>query len=163
MKKKLSLLGTITLIGASTTSLVACNTPQKYTTEELTKIKEENKINTTNQEIRDNLEWISSQEKPLNKIDNKWYFVVWRNDDNDDLKISKFKNSVKLNIGETYNINESLLLFNGNFAANLKIDLEVILKNGIPITWFFDRDSTFLKSVYRWNGNEEPNTPFISP
>ncbi|WP_338992238.1 hypothetical protein [Spiroplasma endosymbiont of Seladonia tumulorum] len=58
-----------------------------------------------------------------------------------------------MNIGETYNINESLLLFNGNFAANLKIDLEVILKNGIPITWFFDRDSTFLKSVYRWNFN----------
>ncbi|PQM30046.1 lipoprotein [Spiroplasma poulsonii] len=44
MKKILSLLGTITLIGTSTTSLVACNTTQKYTPEELAKIKQENKI-----------------------------------------------------------------------------------------------------------------------
>ncbi len=35
MKKILSLLGTITLIKTSTTSLVACNTPQEYTAEEL--------------------------------------------------------------------------------------------------------------------------------
>ncbi|UZQ30876.1 MAG: hypothetical protein OHM56_05080 [Spiroplasma phoeniceum] len=62
-----------------------------------------------------------------------------------------------MNIGETYNIKEGLLLFNGNFAANLKIDLEVILKNGVPLTWFFDKDSAFLKSVYRWNNDSEPN------
>jgi hypothetical protein len=55
MKKILSLLATITLIGTSTTSLVACNT-HEYTPEELAKLKEENKINTKNKEIRDNLE-----------------------------------------------------------------------------------------------------------
>ncbi|UZQ30764.1 MAG: hypothetical protein OHM56_04415 [Spiroplasma phoeniceum] len=71
---------------------------------------------------------VYANETPFNKVDNKWYFVVWRNDNNSDLKISKFKNNVKLNVGETYTINESLYLFNGNFAANLKIDLEVILK-----------------------------------
>ncbi len=51
----LSLLGTIALTGTSTTNLVACNKPQEYTKEELAKLKEENKINTTNKEIRDNL------------------------------------------------------------------------------------------------------------
>ncbi|RUO85690.1 DUF3688 family protein, partial [Spiroplasma endosymbiont of Megaselia nigra] len=35
------------------------------------------------------------------------------------------------------------------------------LKNGVPLGWFFDRDSAFLKSVYRWNNDSEPNTPII--
>ncbi|WP_253301098.1 lipoprotein [Spiroplasma endosymbiont of Phyllotreta cruciferae] len=153
MKKILSLLGTITLIGTSTTSLVACNKPQEYTKEELTKLKEKNKINT-----KDGiLEWIAAQEIPFNQVDNKYYFVIWRNDNSGDWKISKFKNNIKLNVGETYTINESLYLFNGNFAADLKIDLQVILKNGVPLGWFFDRDSAFLKSVYRWNKDNEPN------
>ncbi|QIA70551.1 lipoprotein [Spiroplasma citri] len=42
MKKILSILGTMTLIGTSATSLAACNTPQ-YSEEELTKIKEKTK------------------------------------------------------------------------------------------------------------------------
>ncbi|MFW4371436.1 MAG: lipoprotein, partial [Spiroplasma sp. hy2] len=54
MKRLLSILSTITLIGISTISLVACNKPQEYTTKELAKLKEENKINTNNQEIKDN-------------------------------------------------------------------------------------------------------------
>ncbi|MBW3059458.1 hypothetical protein D6D54_08440 [Spiroplasma poulsonii] len=151
MKKILSILGTITLVVTSTTNLVACNTPQEYTKEELKELKEKNKINTTNQEIRNNLEWMAAQEKPFNTVDNKYYFVVWRNDNGGDWKINKFKNNVKLNIGETHNINDSLYLFNGNFASDLKIDLQVILKNGVPLGWFFDRDNSFLKLVYRWN------------
>lgn len=43
MKKILSILGTITLIATSTTSLIACNTQQKYTPEELQELKEKNK------------------------------------------------------------------------------------------------------------------------
>ncbi|WP_338968445.1 lipoprotein [Spiroplasma endosymbiont of Lonchoptera lutea] len=43
MKKILSILVAITLIETSTTSLVACSTPQ-YSEDELTKLKEENKI-----------------------------------------------------------------------------------------------------------------------
>ncbi|MFU0252544.1 lipoprotein [Spiroplasma sp. Moj] len=74
MKRLLSIIGAISLVGTSTTSLVACNTPQEYTKEELEHLKKENKINTTNQEIRDNLEWIAPQEKPFNKVDNKWYY-----------------------------------------------------------------------------------------
>ncbi|WP_353487118.1 lipoprotein, partial [Spiroplasma phoeniceum] len=89
MKNILILLGSITLIGTNTTSLVACNTPIIYTPEQLKELKEKNKINTDNQEIRDNLEWIASQEKPFNKIDNKWYFVMWHGNVNDDWKIIK--------------------------------------------------------------------------
>ncbi|WP_425377954.1 lipoprotein [Spiroplasma endosymbiont of Polydrusus pterygomalis] len=97
MKKILSLLGTITLIGTSTTSLVACNTAE-YTPEELAKIKEENKINTKNQTIRDNLEWIAPQEKPFSEIDNKWYYIIYK-DNSNNIKLSKrINNNPDVNI-----------------------------------------------------------------
>ncbi|KAF0851802.1 lipoprotein [Spiroplasma poulsonii] len=89
MKKILSLLGTITLIGTSTTSLVACNTSQ-YSEEQLKKQKEKYKIDT-----KDGiLEWIAPQEKPFNQIDNKWYFVVWKTNN---WNITKFKNNTLIN------------------------------------------------------------------
>ncbi|WP_374696276.1 lipoprotein [Spiroplasma endosymbiont of Polydrusus formosus] len=60
MKNILSLLGTITLIGTSTISLVACNT-LKYTEKELSDLKEKHNINT-----KDGiLEWIAPQEKSI--------------------------------------------------------------------------------------------------
>ncbi|WP_338992767.1 lipoprotein [Spiroplasma endosymbiont of Seladonia tumulorum] len=86
MKKILSLLGTITLIGTSTTNLVACNKPQ-YSKKELADLKEKNKINT-----KDGiLEWIAPQEKPFNQVDNKWYFAIWKPNNSIYWKISKFK------------------------------------------------------------------------
>ncbi|WP_338991825.1 lipoprotein [Spiroplasma endosymbiont of Seladonia tumulorum] len=103
MKKILSLLGTITLIGTSTPSLVACNKKHEYTPEELEKFKKENKINTKNQTIRDNLEWIAPQEKPFNKIDDKYYFVISRVNKNDDWHISKFENNILLSDNEKKN------------------------------------------------------------
>ncbi|RUO86145.1 lipoprotein, partial [Spiroplasma endosymbiont of Megaselia nigra] len=85
MKNLLIILGTITLIVTSTTSLVACNTPQ-YSEEGLKKLKEENKITTKN----GILEWIAPQEKPFNTVDNKYYFVVWKTNT---WNITKFKNN----------------------------------------------------------------------
>ncbi|MFW4370882.1 MAG: lipoprotein [Spiroplasma sp. hy2] len=57
MKKILSILGVITLIGTSTTSLVACNKIVEYTPEELKELKEKNNINTKD----GTLEWIAPQ------------------------------------------------------------------------------------------------------
>ncbi|QIA68604.1 lipoprotein [Spiroplasma citri] len=91
MKKILSLLGTFTLIGTTTASVVSCNKTQ-YSEDELKKLKEENKINTDNKEIKDNLEWVAPQEKPFKEIDNKYYFVVWRSDKNGNWRIVKFLN-----------------------------------------------------------------------
>ncbi|WP_338992731.1 lipoprotein [Spiroplasma endosymbiont of Seladonia tumulorum] len=91
MKKILSIIGTITLIGTSTTSLVACNTniALQYTKEQLKELKEKNKINT-----KDGiLEWIAPQEKPFNEVDNKYYYVVWRGDKNDSWYLTKFNNN----------------------------------------------------------------------
>ncbi|RUO85954.1 hypothetical protein, partial [Spiroplasma endosymbiont of Megaselia nigra] len=90
MKKILSLCGIITLIGTSTTSLVACNTTQ-YNEIQLKELKGKNNINT-----KDGiLEWISPQERPFNNNpdDNKYCFVVWRSNENADWRIVKFQNN----------------------------------------------------------------------
>ncbi|WP_338956176.1 hypothetical protein [Spiroplasma endosymbiont of Polydrusus cervinus] len=99
MKKILVSLITITLIGISTTSLVACNRPQENTKEELAKLKEENKIDTNDENIKNNLEWIAPQEKPFNEvIDNKWYYIIYK-DNSNNIKLSKrINNNPDVNI-----------------------------------------------------------------
>ncbi|RUO85981.1 hypothetical protein [Spiroplasma endosymbiont of Megaselia nigra] len=148
MKKILSLLGTITLIGISTTSLVVCNTPKKYTPEELKKLKEENKINTDNQEIKDNLEWIAPQEKPFNKFDDKLYYVVWRGDENNDWRIIKFKNEENKGLLEDYN--------NFIICINKEKKLYIFKKQGtIGLSHKWNKNDDYFKSVYRWKGEEQ--------
>ncbi|RUO86552.1 lipoprotein [Spiroplasma endosymbiont of Megaselia nigra] len=144
MKNILTILGTITLIGTSTTSLVACNNKPKiheYTKEQLTKLKAENKINT-----KDGiLEWISPQEKPFNTVDDKYYFVVWRGDENDAWKIIKFQNNAEQReeqILENYK-NFRLILHNQKVLYIIEIN-----KRGIP--WNIE-SLNYFKSVYRWN------------
>ncbi|MFJ1522677.1 lipoprotein [Spiroplasma sp. ald] len=152
MKKILSILSTITLIGTSTTSLVACNTPQEYTKEELKELKEKNKINTTNQEIRNSLEWIAPQEKPFNKVDSKYYYVVWRGDKNTDWRIIKFKNYDLSHNKILDKHNECVLVL--EFLSSHNTDL-FIQENKYPNRrWYWKNDNgTYIKSVYRWNLN----------
>ncbi len=151
MKKILSFLGTITLIGTSTTNLVACNTPQEYTFEELAKLKEENKINTKNQTIRDNLEWIALQESPFNA--DKYYYVVWRGDKNNNWRIVKFKHSNGQKVNDKYN---KYKLISSNDEKNL-FNL-FILKGSVSYFWLKKDDGTHFKSVYRWNlDTKEPD------
>ncbi|WP_338955913.1 hypothetical protein [Spiroplasma endosymbiont of Polydrusus cervinus] len=90
MKKILVSLITITLIGISTTSLVACNNVAEYTPEELKELKEKNKINTTDKTIKNNLEWVAPQEKPFNEKNDKLYYVVWRGDEKSNWRIINF-------------------------------------------------------------------------
>nr|CAK99148.1 hypothetical lipoprotein transmembrane [Spiroplasma citri] len=156
MKKILSLLGTITLIGASTTSLVACNT--RYNEDELEQLKIENKINTTNQEIKDNLEWIAPQEKPFNEVDNKYYFVVWRSDKNDDWKIIKFNNNEKIKRWhpKTLDVQNNIKLCLTNYAE-IPIDIDLSIDASTINLWKSD-NGTYIKSVYRWNlDTKEPD------
>ncbi|QED24045.1 lipoprotein [Spiroplasma citri] len=153
MKKILSLLGTITLIGTSTTSLVACNT--QYSEEELTKLKAENKINTTDENIKNNLEWIAPQEKPFNQVDNKYYFVVWSSDDKNDWRIIKFQNNDLQHNKILDKHNECVLVL--EFLSSHNTDL-FIQENKYPNRrWYWKNDTknTYFKSVYRWNDEEQ--------
>ncbi len=158
MKKILTLLGTITLIGTSITSLVACNTPQEYTKEELVKLKEENKINTANQEIKDNLEWIAPQEKPFNEVDNKYYYVIWKSKN---WNITKFKNNKEIQNKDSFKVLEQkdeYKLKLHRYSLNYEVDLNVYEPSNMT-NWPLRIDyGTYFKSVYRWNG-EEQNLP----
>ncbi len=150
MKKLLIFLGTITLIGTSTTSLVACNTPQEYTSEELEKLKEEKNINT-----KDGiLEWITPQEKPFNNVDNKYYFVVWKTNN---LNITKFKNNTLID-----RWHPSIELDSKNEDENYKLNLELIRGHGTIVIRSYsvisDWPAPRFKYVYRWNSvTSEPN------
>ncbi|KAF0850201.1 lipoprotein [Spiroplasma poulsonii] len=142
MKKILSLLGTITLIGTSTTSLVACNTSQ-YSEEQLKKQKEKYKIDT-----KDGiLEWIAPQEKPFNQIDNKWYFVVWKTNN---WNITKFKNNTLIN-----RWHPSIEIENKNEDENYKLNLEWIRGHGTIVIRSYsvisDWPAPRFKTIYRWN------------
>lgn len=153
MKKILSLLGTITLIGTSTTSLVACNTPA-YTDVQLQEQKEKNKINT-----KDGiLEWIAPQEKPFNQVDDKWYFVIWRSNEKNDWRIVKFKfnNSQITNIDkyDKYIIQCSL---KQGYNSGLMLIEERNHGNVLIKRWEDDSKQEYFKSVYSWNNDSEPN------
>lgn len=150
MKKILNIFGIITLTSITNTSIVSCNNKLIYSNkkelkeEELTKLKEENKINTTNKQIKDNLEWITPQEKPFNKIDNKHYYVVWRGNNNIDWRINKFKNNKEQRekqILENYK-NFRLIFHNKKVLYIIEIG-----KQGIP---WNKENFNYFKSVYRW-------------
>ncbi|WP_338954657.1 lipoprotein [Spiroplasma endosymbiont of Polydrusus cervinus] len=153
MKKIITILGTITLIGTSTASLVACNTPQ-YTEKELSDLKEKNNIKTKDGV----LEWIAPQEKPFSQVDNKYYFVVWRGDKNAGWKIAlfKFENTNVTNIDQygkyiiQYSVkqgyNSGLMLVEKRNPGN------VLIKR-----WEDDNKQEYFKSLYRWNNDSEPN------
>ncbi len=151
MKKILSILGAISLVGTSSTSLVACDNIAEYTPEQLVKLKEENKIDTKDQTIRDNLEWIAPQEKAFNKVDDKYYYVVWKSEN---WNVTKFKNDKVLDRWK----NTKVELDSKNKDENYKLNLEWYQKNGVINTIIIrsysvisDWPAPRFKSVYRWN------------
>ncbi|WP_374697006.1 lipoprotein [Spiroplasma endosymbiont of Polydrusus formosus] len=154
MKKILGILGTITLIGTSTTSLIACNT-SLYSEKQLKELKEKNNIKT-----KDGiLEWIAPEEKPFNQIDNKWYFVVWCGDNNSDWRIVKFKNNIDLNIPAGKRNLDNLSGYNLNLTnSGIKgINLNIYKSAIVAFSHWWDRSDDYFKSVYLWNNDSEPN------
>ncbi|QIA70797.1 lipoprotein [Spiroplasma citri] len=160
MKKILSLLGTFTLIGTTTASVVSCNKTQ-YSEDELKKLKEENKINTDNKQIKDNLEWISPQEEPFDTSDNKYYFVVWRSKLNSDWRIIKFKNDKEKSKEETVDVDNNYFLILHWWDAP-KVHYWALTVSGLrhhaEHIWGENSGINYFKSVYRWNLDiQEPN------
>ncbi len=122
---------------------MACNKSQEYTPEKLAKLKEKNNIN-----INGNiLEWIEPQEKKFNKVDNKYYYVVWKGQN---WNITKFKNNNLID-----RTHPSIQIDKKNEDENYTLNLEwkspmvtvVIRSYGIISDWPAPR----FKSVYLWN------------
>ncbi|MBW3057837.1 hypothetical protein D6D54_00710 [Spiroplasma poulsonii] len=153
MKRLLSIIGAISLVGTNTTSLIACKDKiHEYTPEELAKLKQENKINTANKEIIDNLEWMAQQEKPLNNIDNKYYYVVWRGDKNNNWRIAKFQNTEKQRYNK-FDDQDKYYIFIGQYKTETNFDIIISEQQSSYKTikpWQID-NGVYFKSVYRWN------------
>ncbi|WFG95652.1 lipoprotein [Spiroplasma citri] len=156
MRKWLSFLGAITLLGTSTTSLVACNNTPQYNEEELQQLKQENQICTNCKEIKENLEWIAPQEKPFNTVDNKWYYVVWRGNENEEWRIVKFKNDKFPKQKIHYKGKEKITINYGNFSGFQRLkDLYFISRDSLTIKYWSEDSGKYFKAVYRWNGGAE--------
>ncbi|APE74297.1 DUF3688 family protein [Spiroplasma citri] len=103
---------------------------------------------------------VYADDKPFITVNNKWYFVVWRGDKNDDWKIIKFNNNevnIIIDNFKNYELEKYDLPLLGN-------DLYIKNKSGIRCeSWKDDTKNNYFKAVYRWNNNSEPNTPIIDP
>ncbi len=105
-------------------------------------------------------EEVYSNDKPFNEVDNKYYFVVWRGDKNADWRIIKFKNNemtIKIDNSNNRQLQKTDLgmgryLYITNDSGFVKY-----------VTHWTDDNGSYFKSVYRWNNDGEPNTPFILP
>ncbi|WP_338954345.1 lipoprotein [Spiroplasma endosymbiont of Polydrusus cervinus] len=133
MKKILSFLGTITLIGTSTTSLVSCqndNNKYKYYYDEkeqptptLTKPLENSRWSLVNK---------NEYKNEFNKKINKWYVIVY---------FSKYKNE------NIFAIDKEKISFAGVTEDNF-----IAVGGGLYVN----------QVIYRWNGDNEPEKPTIN-
>ncbi|UZQ29163.1 MAG: lipoprotein [Spiroplasma phoeniceum] len=119
MKKLLSIIWAISLVGTSAASLVSCN--KQYSEDELKKEKEKNNI-TTKDGI---LEWIKKQKKPFNElIDNKWYYIIYK-DNSNNIKISKrINNNPDVNIKLPWS-NSWIKVYRWNGEENKSPNLDI--------------------------------------
>ncbi|GAA6238961.1 MAG: hypothetical protein SPLM_10780 [Spiroplasma phoeniceum] len=174
MKKLISILGAIGLTATSTRSLISCEKPNNNEngdnkpepTPEPKKPQQPPKDN--------NWEEVYAYDKPFNQVDNKYYFIIWRGDKNNDWNINKFYNSSG---GSYYAVDEKSqiqLLFKKNeyffgikeFYKNKSKNKIIISKNNVlnVIKEFdiYNIDSSYFKAVYRWNSDsQESNLPKI--
>ncbi len=156
MKRLLSIIGAISLFGTSTTSLVACNKPQ-YNEKELTDLKEKNNI-TTKDGV---LEWMAPQEKPFDKVDSKYYYVVWKGKKEDNWRLIKFQNNKEIERFKPLFIdkqNENTL--NINKFSEIPIENDLTINASTIIRWKND-NGKYFKSVYRWNLLDKPSPDLI--
>ncbi|QED24574.1 hypothetical protein [Spiroplasma citri] len=119
------------------------------------------KIESSVKYVKSRLKEVTPQEKPFNTVDNKYYFVVWRGNENDVWEIVKFKNYEEIvppkheyqykTIDEKNKYKIQLRYYSRN---DTKINL-IIFKSINEPTFIWEKNSNNFKAVYRWNGGEE--------
>ncbi|RUO86030.1 hypothetical protein [Spiroplasma endosymbiont of Megaselia nigra] len=104
---------------------------------------------------------VYASEKPINIVDNKYYFVVWRGDKNDNWRIAKFKNdNTYIKIDEYNNFWGIRKVFVNNYGDGIVINK---IKDNQELKYRIWPNNDYFKAVYRWNNNSGPNTPIIDP
>ncbi|AXF95764.1 lipoprotein [Spiroplasma phoeniceum] len=158
MKKWLSIIGAIGLTATSTTTLISCK-KENNNENGGEDNKPEPQYNPQQPPEGSNWKQVIAQDKPFNTVDNKWYFVVWRGDENDNWRIIKFPNinfSEKRKVLDTQEDYELALTRVGDNLFRIKIGAVR------PVTSWSQDDGTYFKSVYRWDGVDEPEIPTIN-
>ncbi len=107
-------------------------------------------------------EEVYSYNKPFSEINNKYYFVVWRGNENLEWKICKFKNTEKIRLKGGFKL---VLDYYGRVddpnKINLVFDAEINNLRANDQIW--TGNSINFKAAYRWDGAGEPNLPEIEP
>ncbi len=140
MKKLLSLLGAITLIGTSITSLVACNKSDNSGKKEGNKHKHllpQNPQKDNNWKLDNDPNFINY------KVDNKWYIAIFKNYTKKWYIVNFLNDS----------INDKIL---GKFSF-YDVRTNLFLSD---LRGYFKRGD--VKTVYRWDHNSEPEIPKIN-
>ncbi|KAF0849976.1 hypothetical protein [Spiroplasma poulsonii] len=100
---------------------------------------------------------VYANDKPFNTVDNKYYFVVWKTNN---WNITKFKNNTLIN-----RWHPSIEIDSKNEDENYKLNLEWIRGHGTIVIRSYsvisDWPAPRFKTIYRWNGIDEPLKPQI--
>ncbi|WP_338988942.1 lipoprotein [Spiroplasma endosymbiont of Seladonia tumulorum] len=151
MKKILSIIGAISLIGTPTFNLISCNP----------------NIEQCHKETIGDFERICYREEKFNVADNKWYIIIAKLNLEDNWEIFKFQNKeIKTNyIFGTSNSKISIVCWLTNNVNDIKrkyYTIGLINSNG---DWnnvsSWERGVSNFKGIYQYLGNDEPNLPKI--
>ncbi|WP_338991875.1 hypothetical protein [Spiroplasma endosymbiont of Seladonia tumulorum] len=108
---------------------------------------------------------VDANEKPFKQLDNKYYFVIWRGDENFDWRIIKFKNDTDVGSSQKTidNLKDQYYLILGSYFGVRAVNLYIHQPGFTGFTHLWVKNDNYFKFVYCWNDDKEPNTPFISP
>ncbi|UZQ29105.1 MAG: hypothetical protein OHM56_07680 [Spiroplasma phoeniceum] len=105
---------------------------------------------------------VDAIEKPFDNIDNKYYFVIWKG--NNQWNIDKFKYDKFPVIISNGNKDRILINYKAHTVRKRPKELYLINSGGLTIkNWSEDINDDCFKSVYRWKKEGEPNIPIIDP
>ncbi|AXF95062.1 hypothetical protein [Spiroplasma phoeniceum] len=110
------------------------------------------KIESSVKYVKSRLKEMTPDEQPFKTTDNKWYYVVWRGEKNEEWKIVKFLNNSNLLKIDNFN-NRQLEKTDLAYGKDLYISNNSGFIKYVS-NWQRD-DGAYFKAVYRWNGGEE--------
>ncbi|WFG99542.1 hypothetical protein M1771_05990 [Spiroplasma citri] len=114
------------------------------------------KIESSFKYIKSRLKEVTPDDKPFNTVDNKWYYVVCRGNENDVWEIVKFNNNEFPKQKIHYKGKEKITINYGNFSGFQRLkDLYFISRDSLTIKYWSEDSGKYFKAVYRWNGGEE--------
>ncbi|WP_338989826.1 lipoprotein [Spiroplasma endosymbiont of Seladonia tumulorum] len=150
MKKLLSIIGAISLVGTSTLGVISCKVD-----------------NVSDCERNDIGNWkqMCPKDQPFKKVDNKYYVTIWRTTKEDKWKISLF-NFINKNITNIDSYNKYILQYSikqGYNSGLMLVEQKDDGRDALIKRWEDDsKQQDFFKSLYKWDTDKSiPSLPKI--